>query len=183
MTPADNEDERGMVPPVAVDEPEPRGDGGGRAMGIDFGEARIGVALSDPTRTLASPLTVVRDKDKGAQIRGVAALVREHEVGLIVLGVPYRLDGGVGPMAELVERFAKRLEQEVAAQVVRWDERFSSLAAEEALREADAGRRRKRKKGKGADRGHDKGRIDQAAAAILLQEWLDTRGPRSGRGA
>lgn len=163
------------VPMVELEEPT-RVDAGGRVMGVDFGEARIGVALSDPTRTLATPLTVVREKDKGRQIRGVASLVAEHEVAVVVVGVPYRLDGTVGPMAELVERFAKRLEQEVAARVVRWDERFSSLVAEEALREADGGRRRKGKRGDT----RDKGRIDQAAAAILLQEWLDTEGRREG---
>lgn len=136
-------------------------------MGIDFGEARIGVALSDPTRTLATPLTTVHEKDKGLQIRRVAALASEHEVAQIVVGIPYRLDGSVGDMAEMAEKFAAKLEATVGLPVARWDERFSSVTAEDALRVADGGRRKKRK-GQ-----HDKGRIDQAAAAVLLQEWLD----------
>ena len=136
-----------------------------RVMGIDFGEARIGVALSDPTRTLATPLTTLHEKDKGQQIKRTAALMAEHEVTLVVVGIPYRLDGSVGDMAEMAEKFAAKLEQVTGVPVERTDERFSSIAAEGALRMADGG---KRKKGK-----QDKGRIDQAAAAVLLQEWLD----------
>ena len=139
-----------------------------RVLGVDFGEARIGLALSDPTRTLATPLTTLHEKDKGQQIRRVAALAAEHEVATVVVGMPYQLDGSVGPMAELAERFAARLEREVGVPVVRWDERFSSVAAEDALRTADGGRRRRGKQ--------DKGRIDQAAAAVLLQEWIDGPG-------
>lgn len=139
-----------------------------RVLGIDFGEARIGVALSDPTRTLASPLTTLHEKDKGQQIRKVIALIAEHEPAAVVVGVAYERDGHFGPMAELCEKFAARLEQELTIPVMRWDERFSSVAAEEALRRADVGKRRRGRP--------DKGRIDQAAAAVLLQEWIDGPG-------
>ncbi|TNF24783.1 MAG: Holliday junction resolvase RuvX [Deltaproteobacteria bacterium] len=146
----------------------------GRVMGIDFGLARIGVALSDPTRTLASPLTTVHEKDKGAQIRRVAALIAEHEVTQIVIGIPYQLDGVAGEMAELAEKFATKLESTVEVPIARWDERFSSVTAEDALRVADAGRRKKKR-----SRQEEKGRIDAAAAAVLLQEWLDGPGSRA----
>lgn len=139
-----------------------------RVMGVDFGEARIGVALSDPTRTLATPLTTIHEKDKGLQIKRVAALASEHEVAQLVVGIPYMLDGSVGDMAEMAEKFAAKLEATTGLPVARWDERFSSITAEDALRVADGGRKKKKKKGQ-----HDKGRIDQAAAAVLLQEWLD----------
>jgi len=140
-------------------------------MGIDFGLARIGVALSDPTRTLASPLTTVHEKDKGAQIRRVVALATEHEVAQVVVGIPYRLDGTVGDIAEVAEKFAAKLEATLDVPVARWDERFSSVTAEDALRVADTGRRKKKR-----SRKDEKGRIDAAAAAVLLQEWLDGPG-------
>lgn len=152
-----------------------------RVMGIDFGEARIGVALSDPTRTLASPLCVVATKDKGAQIRDVAALVAEHEVALIVVGMPFLLDGSAGTMVEIAGKFADKLGAVTGVPVVRRDERLTSVEAEDRLREGGwrgpgAGGSRHKQKGKKAKRAarDGKGRIDMAAATVLLQEYLDS---------
>jgi len=143
-----------------------------RVMGIDFGLARIGVALSDPTRTLASPLGVIADKDKGAQIRRVAALVAEHEVAAVVVGLPLTMDGEAGEMAATVERFATKLEQVIGLPVIRWDERLSSVEAEELLRELEPRRGRRKRGGRDA-----KGRVDEVAAAIILRSWLEAGGP------
>ncbi len=148
----------------------------GRAMGVDFGEARIGIALSDPTRTLATPLLTLHEKNKGEQTRKVAALVAEHGVTSVVVGLPLKLDGEHGDIAITTEKFAKKLRTQVEAEVVFWDERFTSIAADMALAEAreHGGRRR----GKKRTLREEKGDRDMAAAAILLQEWLDAGGGR-----
>jgi putative Holliday junction resolvase len=134
-----------------------------RLLALDVGEVRIGVALSDETRTLATALTTLRATGPRKAAQAVASLVRAHAVAEVVVGVPYRLDGGVGPQAEQVLLFVERLRRSLRVPVTTWDERLTSVAADERLAEAGV-RRRERK-----------GRLDQAAAAILLQECLDSR--------
>lgn len=140
-----------------------------RFLGLDLGEARIGVALSDETATLASGLVTLRRAGPRRDAQAIAALVREHGVGEVVVGMPYRLDGSVGPQAERTLDFVERLRRVLRASVVVRDERLTSVAADERL--AEAGVRRK-------DR---RARIDQVAAEILLQEHLDERRARAGR--
>lgn len=136
---------------------------GMRLLALDVGEVRIGVALSDETRTLASALTTLRAAGPRKAAQAVAGLVREHGVAEVVVGVPYRLDGSVGPQAQKVLVFVARLRRALGVPVTTWDERLTSVAADERL--AQAGVRRRQRKG----------RLDQAAAAILLQECLDSR--------
>lgn len=136
-----------------------------RTLGIDFGEARIGLALSDESGTIAMPLETIETKDKGAQIREVAERVTRREVKRIVIGLPLEMDGSAGPMAEMVEKFSSKLESTVGIEVVRWDERLTSVAAERAVREM--GGRRGKKRGK-------KGHLDPIAACLLLQAYLDS---------
>ena len=140
-----------------------------RILGVDWGEARIGLALSDPTGTLATPLMTLHEKDKRAQIERVVDIAREHEVARIVVGIPYTLDGEEGHMARWARKYAEKLGRVSGLEVIGVDERFTSVAADYALEAADEGRRTNRGKG---DR-------DQAAAAILLQEYLDGGGGRS----
>jgi putative Holliday junction resolvase len=130
-------------------------------MALDVGTVRIGVALSDETQTLASLLTTLRATGPRRDAQAVAALVREHGAGAVVVGVPYRLDGSAGPQAEKVMAFVARLRRALQIPVATWDERLTSLAADERL--ALAGRT-------GRER---KARRDQAAAALILQEYLD----------
>jgi len=137
-----------------------------RILGVDWGEARIGIALSDPTGTLASPLTTLHEKDKRAQIERVVELARVHEVVRIVVGIPYTIDGKEGSMARWARKYAEKLERVGGVEVVGVDERYTSVAADYALEAADGGKRRSR----------DKGDRDSAAAAILLQEYLDGGG-------
>ena len=134
-----------------------------RLLALDLGEARIGVALSDETETLASGLATLRSVGPRRDAQAIAALVREHGVGEVVVGMPYRLDGSVGPQGEKIAAFVERLRRSLRVPVVVRDERLTSVAADERL--AAAGVRRR-------DR---KGRLDQAAAAIVLQEYLDER--------
>jgi putative holliday junction resolvase len=132
-------------------------------MALDVGDVRIGVALSDETGTLAWGLVTLRSVGPRKDVQALAALVREHEVGEIVVGLPLRLDGSLGPQAEKVGAFVERLVRGLRLPVVTRDERLTSVAADERLAEAGVKRR---------DR---KARVDQAAAALILQEYLDER--------
>ena len=134
-----------------------------RYLGLDVGDVRIGVALSDETATLASGLDTVARVGPRKDVKAVAALVRAHGVGGVVVGMPYRLDGTLGPQGEKVQAFVEGLRRGLTVPVATWDERLTTVAADELL--AAAGVRRR-------DR---KARIDRAAAVIILQGYLDAR--------
>jgi putative Holliday junction resolvase len=121
------------------------------------------VALSDETATLASGLLTLERVGPRKDVRAVAAIVREREVGEVVVGMPWRLDGTMGPQGEKVTAFVESLRRTVEVPVVTWDERFTTVAADELLAEAGVRRR---------DR---KARIDRAAAVLILQGYLDAR--------
>ena len=141
-----------------------------RTLGVDWGEARIGLALSDPMGIIATPHGTLEEKDKGAQVRLVAQLVVDQDVQRIVVGLPLELDGTHGPTAQMAEKYAQRLEEVTGLQVHRWDERLTSAAAERTIREL--GGKKKKKKGR-----RDKGEVDTIAACILLQSFLDAPTP------
>ncbi|HZA78582.1 MAG TPA: Holliday junction resolvase RuvX [Acidimicrobiales bacterium] len=141
-----------------------------RALGLDLGTRRIGIALSDSAGTLATPYEVViRSGDRARDLERIAALADEAGAELVVVGLPRSLDGSIGPAAravldevdELRARLAER-----AVGVVTWDERLSTVEAERRLRSAGV---------KGA-----RGRrvVDQVAATVILQSWLDAGQPR-----
>ncbi|UAL31286.1 Holliday junction resolvase RuvX [Nocardioides rotundus] len=133
----------------------------GTRLGIDPGDARIGVARSDPTGFLATPLETVR-RGRG-DTRRIRELVKELEAVEVVVGLPRSLSGGEGPAAEKVRRFAAAVARQVDPVPVRlWDERLTTISAEAILREQ--GRR-------GADR---RAVVDMAAAVVILQHALDT---------
>ena len=134
-----------------------------RVLGLDVGDIRIGVALSDETATLASGLPTLTRVGPRKDVKALARIVREREVGEVVVGMPWRLDGTVGSQAEKVLAFVEALRRAVGVPVTLWDERLTSVAADELL--AEAGVRRK----------HRKGKIDRAAAVLILQGYLDTR--------
>lgn len=132
-----------------------------RSLGIDFGERRIGLAISDPDGKVAVPLATLERSNDRAAIREIAEIARREEVGRLVLGEPVGLDGQRGPNAERVRRFGDRLAQASGLPVRLVNESLTTIAAQERLREA------------GIDPRRDPARIDAVAAQILLQEALD----------
>jgi len=138
-----------------------------RALGIDFGERRIGVAISDPEGTYALPKeTLVRIDDSSA-LAAIAAIAKRENVSWIVVGEPLRADGSAGPPALRARRFATRLGKACGLPVETIDETLTSHAADARLREAGLAPSRRRE------------RRDALAAQLLLQEALDRRRERS----
>jgi len=132
-----------------------------RIMGLDIGERRIGVALSDSLRIIAGALTVVERVTDDAALKEIIDLARENEVERIVVGMPRSLDGSLGKQAQAVQSFVDLLKKRTDIPVVTWDERLSTVAAERTLLEVGM-KRDKRKKHR-----------DSLAAAIILQGYLD----------
>jgi putative Holliday junction resolvase len=143
-----------------VDEPvaEP-----GRVLGLDLGDARIGVAISDDRRRIAVPLGTLRTGAPG-DVKAIADLVHGHDVTLVVIGHPLHLSGEAGERAHHAERFAEALDAFLDVPVLLQDERLSSIEADRALREAGASGRERRRT------------VDRSAATVILQAWLDTAG-------
>lgn len=131
-----------------------------RWLGLDLGSKRIGVAASDPLGKLAFALKVVSSRSLREDVEGIAALAREGGAEGIVVGLPLRLTGDEGPQARRARNFAGELEKATGLAVVLWDERLSTVAAERARREARV---------RSAE-------IDAQAAAIILQNYLDSLG-------
>lgn len=135
-----------------------------RVLGIDLGSKRIGVAVSDRSGSIASPLLVLqRSGDVTGDHRRIAALVREEEAERVVIGLPLNMDGSLGPAARAAIAEAERLATVVDVPVETYDERRTTTTAHEALRLF---------KVKGPDR---KAVVDKIAAAVMLQAWLDAR--------
>ncbi|MCX7620180.1 MAG: Holliday junction resolvase RuvX [Acidimicrobiales bacterium] len=143
-----------------------------RVLGIDLGAKRIGVAVSDPTGTIASPLEVVaRSGDVKRDHRRLLELAAEVGAELLVVGVPLSLDGTIGPAAQGVLEEVAALREAAAAtsvSVETYDERLTTVSAERALRD---------QKVRGAAR---RKVVDMVAAAVMLQAWLDGRATRLG---
>ena len=133
-----------------------------RALGLDLGTKRIGVAVSDSEGLLATPIEVIfRQKDARQDYLAVVELVKEWEVNVVVVGMPYSLDGQEGPMAQKTLEEVKSLSDILPVPVVTYDERLTTITAERSLREQGVSSKEGRKV------------IDQIAAAVLLQAWLD----------
>lgn len=130
-------------------------------MGLDVGDRWIGVALSDPLGILASPLTRIERTDDEAAVKAIADLVRKHEAKAVVAGLPYSLDGNVGQQAVRVQDFLGKLAQSLSVPIQTSDERLSTVTATQGMIEA------------GASRESRKAKIDAAAAAVILQWYLD----------
>jgi putative Holliday junction resolvase len=135
----------------------------GRRLAVDVGDARIGVASCDPDGLLATPVETVPGRDAPAARRRLAALVAEYEPLEVVVGLPRSLNGGEGPAAARVRTFARELAGAIAPVAVRLvDERMSTVTAAQSMRASGVSS----KKGRG--------RIDQAAAVVILQSALET---------
>jgi putative pre-16S rRNA nuclease len=130
-------------------------------LGLDLGDARIGVAVSDPERRLAVSIGTIHVGQPPGELRSVAALVREHEAVLVVVGLPLSMSGEVGPRARHAEGFAQALRAALEVPVELHDERLSTVEAERGLRDAGVSGRDRREV------------VDRTAAAVILQSWLD----------
>lgn len=134
---------------------------GARLIGIDLGTKTIGLALSDVSRMIGSPLETIRRTKFKADAARLLELVAEHKVGGLVLGLPVNLNGTEGPRAQATRAFARNINALTEVPILLWDERWSTAAAERTLIEADASRRRRGEL------------IDKLAATIILQSALD----------
>lgn len=136
---------------------------GKRAMGLDVGERRIGVAIADELGMIASPHSVVERRT--GDLRQLQDLARANRVDRIVIGLPVGMSGREGPQAATVREFATRLEEDLdpGIEIAFWDERLTTAVAERALRERPARDRRQ------------KGTVDAIAASVILQGYLDAR--------
>jgi putative Holliday junction resolvase len=136
-----------------------------RIMGLDIGDSRIGVAVSDPLGILASPLTIINRSDDETAAGEIAGIIREKAIEKVVAGLPLNMDGTRGAQAEKTEAFINLLRGRIKLPVEFRDERLSTVTARERLAQT-------RKTGKAT-------RYDAAAAAIILQSYLDETNPQT----
>lgn len=133
-----------------------------KALGIDLGDARVGVSISDDLGMLAHPLETIPAQSTDV-VKRILALAAERSVAIIVVGMPRNMNGTLGPAADKAKAFIEALRRETTISVVSWDERLSTVSAQRALQEA--GRNAKQQRAV----------IDQVAAQIILQSWLDSQ--------
>ena len=134
-----------------------------RILGIDFGDARIGVAVSDEMGWTAQGLTTIRRTNKQQDFEALGELIKQYKPEQIIIGLPRNTNGSIGPQARKVMDFAEKLSTRFNIPVIKWDERFSTLGAEKYLQEAGLTPRARKKV------------IDKVAAAFILQGYLDSK--------
>jgi putative Holliday junction resolvase len=138
-----------------------------RILAIDPGTVRLGLALSDPSGTIAQPLSVLARRSEPEDLKALTELVERHEVGMIVIGLPRLMDGRLDAAAQQAQAFGAQVARATGRPVAYWDERLTSVAAERYL--IEQGKRRSKRRQE----------IDRVAATLLLQGYLDYR---AGRG-
>ncbi len=147
-----------------------------RWMALDVGEARIGVALSDPSGFLASPYTTLRvPRDELQTWAAIQQLIKETEAEGLIIGLPISLDGKIHAQGEHIQAFAERLRPHITIPITFWDERYSTVEAERLLagQHQDEGQGRLGRSNRRRSRSARRHSIDALAAAIILQEYLD----------
>jgi putative Holliday junction resolvase len=132
-----------------------------RLLGLDVGSKTIGMALSDVTRSIATPFDTIRRTKFTMDAKTIGEVIESNRVGAVVIGLPFNLDGSEGPRAQSTRAFARNLAAYIGVPMVFWDERLSTAAVERHLIEADASRKRRAEV------------IDRMAAAYILQGALD----------
>ncbi|MCM3785606.1 Holliday junction resolvase RuvX [Neobacillus mesonae] len=137
-----------------------------KILGLDYGDRRIGVAISDAFGWTAQGLEVIERRRDGDEFERITAIVQEHEVSEIVVGLPKNMNGTVGPRGELCMEFAEKLRATLDLPVHLWDERLSTVSAERTLVEADVSRKKRKKV------------VDKLAASLILQNYLDAKSTR-----
>ncbi len=134
-----------------------------RILGLDVGSKTIGMAVSDELELIAHTLSTLQRKGMERDLRELAAVIEVQEVGEVVVGLPKNMNGSLGPSAQMVLELVEALKRAVDLPVFTWDERLSTVAAEKVLLEADMSRKKRKKV------------IDQVAAVLILQGYLDSR--------
>ena len=140
-----------------------------RVLGLDVGSKRIGIAISDPLGITAQGLETLQRQNKRLDFERLAKLAQDYEVGEVVVGLPLRMSGAEGIQAEKMQVFAEELRRHLQIPVHLWDERLTSAEANRLLRETDMSIRR---------RGQV---VDQMAAVLILQSWMEHRAQRERR--
>lgn len=146
---------------IAIEDLPPHLARDARLLGLDVGTKTIGMALSDVTRSVATPFDTIRRTKFTADAKTIREVVEKTQVGALVIGLPLNLDGSEGPRAQSTRAFARNLAAHVDVPMVFWDERLSTAAVERHLIEADASRKRRAEV------------VDRIAAAYILQGALD----------
>lgn len=136
---------------------------GQRILALDLGEKRLGVAVSDETRTIARSVTVLERRSRLADFERIRQIVDEYGANLLIVGLPLLASGEEGDKAAWIRDYAGELERSVGVEIRFWDESYSTVQAEASLRERGIHGRRRRK------------RVDAAAAAFILQSYLDAQ--------
>jgi len=140
----------------------------GALAGLDFGEKTIGVAVSDLHRSVASPLRTIRRRKFTADAQTLFEILDQRDIGALILGLPRNMDGSEGPRAQSTRSFARNLLDQRGLEIMLWDERLSTVAAERSLLEQDMSRKKRAEI------------IDNVAAAYILQGFLDRLGHLNG---
>lgn len=135
----------------------------GRVLALDYGERRVGLALSDPAGLIAQGLETIHTAGTGETLASIVDIVEEQQVREIILGLPVHMDGTAGEMAGKVELLADRLRKRLSCGVRTWDERLTSVSARKAMHEMGRATR------------ENKDDLDRIAATLLLQNYLDFR--------
>lgn len=133
-----------------------------RWLGLDYGDKKIGVALSDEFGWTAQGLEVISNKDAATVLAQIARIIEQYEVSVIVVGLPKNMNGSVGPRAEICITFANSLREAFNLPVHLWDERLTTVSAERTLIEADVSRKKRKLV------------IDKLAASLILQGYLNS---------
>lgn len=134
-----------------------------KILGLDYGDARIGVAISDELGWTAQGLEVIERRKEGAELKRITELVSQHEVEEVVVGLPKNMNGTIGPRGEICKAFAEQLHEMLQVPVHLWDERLTTVSAHRTLIEADVSRKKR------------KGVVDKMAASLILQNYLDSK--------
>lgn len=134
-----------------------------RILGLDYGERRIGVAISDPLGIIASPFMVIDRKITPDYLSELKLIIQVKDVNMLIVGLPLNLKGEETKQTEKVKNFITEISLKLELPVNTVDERLSSVSAEKELQK------------QGVKTGHEKGRVDETAAAIILQEYLDSK--------
>ena len=130
-----------------------------RIMGLDVGEKRIGVAISDPLGYIAQGISIIKRED----IEGLKKIVSDYDIERIIVGLPKNMDGSIGGQGKKVLAFIEDLKREIALPILTWDERLTTKEAEGILLKADLSRAKRKRV------------IDKLAAALILQSYLDSQ--------
>ena len=134
----------------------------GRVLALDFGKKRIGLALSDPLGIIAQGLPTLERVNNRKDLAALAVLSKEREVSLLLFGYPFHMSGQESQQGQFTKDFAERLAKSTGLEVRYWDERLTSVEAEDVLR------------GQGVSFGRGSGAVDQMAARILLESYLES---------